>query len=245
MPFGYPSMLQLDGRRAVVIGEGAVRERKPEGLLAGGAAEVLVVATTPAAHLDELEALDRVRVERRPWRPEDLDGAAICVAWSSRPEVRDAIARAARERGVWVNVMDDVANCDFAAPAVVRRGELILAIGTGGASPALARRLREELGDRYGEHWSEIVSVLREVRESTLPLLPDLAERSRRWRAALDLDEAEKLVVAGRSAELRERLRARLVEDDGPGGARRADGARRGDGRQPLSRTAHTEGRES
>ena len=157
MPFGYPVMLQLDGRRAVVIGEGAVRERKPEGLLAGGAAEVLVVATTPAAHLDELEALDRVRVERRPWRPEDLDGAAICVAWSARPEVRDAIASAARERGVWVNVMDDVPNCDFAAPAVVRRGELILAIGTGGASPALARRLREELGERFGEHWAEIV----------------------------------------------------------------------------------------
>jgi siroheme synthase-like protein len=206
---------------------------------------VLVVATTPAAHLDELEALDRVRVERRPWRPEDLDGAAICVAWSSRPEVRDAIARAARERGVWVNVMDDVANCDFAAPAVVRRGELILAIGTGGASPALARRLREELDERFGEHWAEIVSVLREVRESTLPLLPDLAERSRRWRAALDLDEAEKLVVAGRSAELRERLRARLVGDDGPGGARRTDAAPRADGRQPLGRTAPAEGRGS
>jgi siroheme synthase-like protein len=226
MPFGYPVMLQLDGRRAVVIGEGAVRERKPEGLLAGGAGEVLVVATTPAAHLDELEALDRVRVERRPWRPEDLDGAAICVAWSARPEVRDAIARAARERGVWVNVMDDVPNCDFAAPAVVRRGELILAIGTGGASPALARRLREELGERFGEHWAEIVSILREVRGSTLPLLPDLAERSRRWRAALDLDEAEKLVLAGRSEELRERLRARLVEDGGvPAGGRPADDA--------------------
>ena len=215
MPFGYPVMLQLDGRRALVIGEGAVRERKPEGLLAGGAAEVLVVATTPAASLDELEALDRVRVERRPWRPEDLDGAAICVAWSSRAEVRAEIARAARERGVLVNVMDDVANCDVAAPAVVRRGELILAIGTGGASPALARRLREELGERYGEEWGEIVSILREVRESTLPLLPDLAERGRRWRAALDLDEAEKLVSAGRSAELRARLRSRLVGGGG------------------------------
>jgi precorrin-2 dehydrogenase/sirohydrochlorin ferrochelatase len=245
MPFGYPVMLQLDGRRAVVIGEGAVRERKPEGLLAGGAAEVLVVATTPAAHLNELEALDRVRVERRLWRPEDLDGAAICVAWSSRSEVRAAIARAARDRGVWVNVMDDVANCDFAAPAVVRRGELILAIGTGGASPALARRLREELGEQFGEHWAEIVSVLREVRESTLPLLPDLAERSRRWRAALDLDEAEKLVLAGRSAELRERLRARLVGDEGPSGARRADGAETPHGRRPLRRTTDTGGGES
>ena len=211
MPFAYPVMLQLDGARAVVIGEGAVREGKPEGLLAGGAAEVLVVATTPAARLDELETIENVQVERRAWRPEDLDGAAICVAWSGRPDVRDAIAHEARQRGVLVNVMDDVPNCDFAAPAVVRRGELLLAIGTGGASPALAKRLREDLSERYGGHWAEIVEVLRDVRESTLPLLPDLAERSRRWRLALDLDEAEKLVRSGRSAELRDRLRERLV----------------------------------
>jgi siroheme synthase-like protein len=213
MPFGYPVMLQLDGERAVVIGEGAVREGKPEGLLAGGAGEVLVVAITPATRLDELEATDGVRVERRAWRPTDLEGAAICVAWSSRPEVRAAIAQEARDRGVLVNVMDDVPNCDFAAPAVVRRGELLLAIGTGGASPALAKRLREDLGERFGEHWAEIVGILREIREATLPLLPDVAERSRRWGSALDVEEAEKLVLAGRDEELRERLRARLVGD--------------------------------
>ena len=211
MPFAYPVMLQLDGARAVVIGEGAVRGGKPEGLLAGGATDVLVVATTPAARLDELEATAGVRVARRAWRPEDLEGATICVAWSARAEVRAAIARAARDRGVLVNVMDDVPNCDFAAPAVVRRGELLVAIGTGGASPTLAGRLREELAERYGDHWTEILEILREIRESTLPLLPDLTERSRRWRIALDVEEAEKLVREGLGDELRERLRTRLV----------------------------------
>ena len=177
-------MLELDGARAVVIGEGAVREGKVEGLLAGGAAEVLVVATTPARRgWTSWTRSTGVHVERRAWRPDDLDGAAICVAWSApaRGARRDRARRRAT-RGVLVNVMDDVPNCDFAAPAVVRRGELLLAIGTGGASPALAKRLREELAERYGEHWAEVVAVLREVRESTLPLLPDLAERSRRWR---------------------------------------------------------------
>jgi precorrin-2 dehydrogenase/sirohydrochlorin ferrochelatase len=211
MAFGYPVMLQLDGAQGLVIGEGAVRERKPEGLLAGGAAGVLVVSMTPAARLDELERTHQVRVERRTWRPDDLDGVAICVAWSARAEVRDEIAREARARGVLVNVMDDIPNCDFAAPAVVRRGELLLAIGTGGASPTLAKRLRDDLAERYGEHWGEVVAVLREVRESTLPLLPDLTERARRWRLALDLEEAEKLILAGHAAELRERLRTRLV----------------------------------
>jgi siroheme synthase-like protein len=188
MAFGYPVMLDLGGRRAVVIGEGAVREGKVEGLLAAGAAEVLVVASTPGPRLDELEGRDRVRVERRAWRPEDLEGAAICVAWSSKPEVRDAIAHEARERGVLVNVMDDVANCDWAAPAVVRRGDLLFAIGTGGRSPALAKRLRKELAERYGDEWEEVLAVLGEVREETLPLLPDLTERARRWQLALDLD---------------------------------------------------------
>jgi siroheme synthase-like protein len=211
MPFGYPVMLELRGRRALVIGEGAVREGKVEGVLAAGVDHVLVVATTPGPRLDELETVDRVRVERRAWRPEDLDGAAICVAWSSRPEVRDAIAREARVRGVLVNVMDDVANCDWAAPAVVRRGDLVLAIGTGGRSPALAKRLREDLAERYNDDWTELAAILGRVREETLPLLPDVAERSRRWRLALDLDEAEKLVAAGRGDELRERLSARLI----------------------------------
>jgi siroheme synthase-like protein len=211
MPFGYPVMLELRGRRALVIGEGAVREGKVEGLLAAGVGDVLVVATSPGIRLDDLETVQRVRVERRAWRPEDLDGAAICIAWSSRPDVRDAIAREARVRGVLVNVMDDVANCDWAAPAVVRRGDLVLAIGTGGRSPALAKRLREDLAERYNDDWTELAAILGRVREETLPLLPDVAERSRRWQLALDLDEAEKLVAAGRGDELRERLSARLM----------------------------------
>jgi siroheme synthase-like protein len=145
------------------------------------------------------------------WRPEDLDGAFLCVASSDDPAERDAIAVAAREGGVLVNVMDDVPNCDFAAPAVVRRGDLVVAIGTGGRSPALARKLREELQARYGEEWAEVLTVVGEVRTETLGALTDLGTRARRWRRALDLDEAAALVRAGRSDELRRRLLERLL----------------------------------
>jgi precorrin-2 dehydrogenase / sirohydrochlorin ferrochelatase len=209
--FGYPVFLELTGRRCVVIGENAVRERKAEGLLAAGATSVVVLAERPVARLDELEALDGVEVARRPWSPADLDGAFLIVGSSEDAGERDAIAREARARGALVNVMDDVPNCDWAAPAIVRRGDLALAISTGGASPALARRVREDLAERYGEHWAELVDVLREVRAETLSHLPDLAERARRWRLALDLDEAEKLILAGRRGELADRLRARLI----------------------------------
>ena len=209
--FGYPVLLELAGRRCVVIGETAVRERRVEGLLAAGATAVVVLAEAPAARLDELEAFDGVTVARRTWSPADLEGAFLVVASSDDPAERDAIARASRTGGALVNVMDDVPNCDWAAPAIVRRGDLVLAISTGGASPALARRLREELSERYGAHWAELVDVLREVRGETLPQLPHLAERARRWQLALDVDEAEKLVLAGQGRELAERLRARLL----------------------------------
>jgi precorrin-2 dehydrogenase / sirohydrochlorin ferrochelatase len=213
MAFAYPVMLELAGRRCVVIGDGAVREHKVEGLVASGADDVLVVATGPAAHLDDLEGLDGVGVERRPWSADDLNGAFVVVASSRDAGERDAIAREARCRRVLVNVMDDIPNCDWSAPSVVRRGELVLAIATGGASPALAKKLREHLSESYGEEWSEVLAVLRAVRAETMPSLPDLSMRARRWHDALDLDEAAALVREGRSDELAVRLRARLLHE--------------------------------
>jgi siroheme synthase-like protein len=219
LPFGYPAFLEVSGRRSVVVGAAAVAEGKVEGLLDAGADDVLVLAEGPATRLARLERHAHVRVERRGWRPEDFRGASVVVASRSDPEANAALAREARSHGALVNVMDDVSNCDFAAPAVVRRGDLLLAIGTGGASPALARRLREELSIRFGEHWKEVVEVLRQVREDTLPLLPDYGERARRWREALDLGEAEDLALQGRTAELRVRLIRRLVGQDREGAA--------------------------
>jgi len=114
-----------------------------------------------------------------------------------------------------VNVVDDVPNCDFAAPAVVRRGDLVVAVGTGGRAPALASRLRAELGERFGPEWAELVELVGDVRAATLGDLPDLEERARRWRAALDLAELERLVRAGRGDLAADRLRTRLLERSG------------------------------
>ncbi len=210
-PFGYPVFLELAGRCCVVVGEDAVRERKVEGLLAAGADDVLVLAEGPPERLVKLDTGVGVRVERRACSGEDLDVAFLLVASSRDADERTALAREARARGVLVNVMDDVPNCDWAAPAIVRRGELVVAVGTGGASPALARRIREDLETRYGPEWAEVMGVLRRVREETLPLLPSFAERARRWRGALDPDEAAALAREGRTDELEARLRSRLL----------------------------------
>ena len=213
MPFGYPVMLELSGRRCVVIGADAVREGKVEAMIGAGADDVLVVSPVPAARLDELERVDGVVVKRRAWRADDLNGAFLVVAASREAGERDAIAREARCRRALVNVMDDIPNCDWSAPSVVRRGELVLAIATGGASPALAKKLRAELSASFGEEWSEVLAVLRTVRAETTPSLPDFATRARRWADALDLGEAAALIRDGRADELAARLRDRLHQE--------------------------------
>jgi precorrin-2 dehydrogenase / sirohydrochlorin ferrochelatase len=197
MPFAYPVFLELEGKRVVVIGSTAVGEGKAEQLRAAGALVDVF--------------------EEGAWTRADLTGALLCVASSDDPAERNRIATAARALGVLVNVMDDIPNCDFAAPAVVRRGDLVLAISTGGRSPALARRLREELEERYGEGWAEVLDVLREVRDRTALALPDLCQRASRWHAALDLDEAEALVRRGEADELRRRLIERLLAREAAG----------------------------
>jgi siroheme synthase-like protein len=213
MTFGYPVMLEVGGRRCVVIGDLAVREGKVEGLLAAGADDVLVLADGVDERFDGLPA---VRVERRAWRPDDLEGAFLVVASSGDAATRAAIAEEGRARGALVNVMDDVPNCDWAAPAIVRRGDLVLAVGTGGVSPAVARLVRERLEAAFGPEWAEVLLVVGEVRDETIAALPAFAERARRWRAALDLDEAAELARRGRGDELRSRLRERLLGDRVP-----------------------------
>jgi siroheme synthase-like protein len=214
MPFGFPVLLELGDKRCVVVGALPVREGKVEALLAGGATDVLVVASSPPDQLDELELLDGVTVARRSWTRADLAGAFLVIAHDTDRAERARLGSAARAAGALVNIVDDIPQCDWAMPALVRRGELLLAIGTGGASPALARKLRERFEGEYGPEWAEIVRVLREVREETMPLLPDFSERSARWRAALDVDEAVALVRAGSVDELRGRLVTRLLEED-------------------------------
>jgi precorrin-2 dehydrogenase/sirohydrochlorin ferrochelatase len=213
MPFAYPVMLEVAGKRCVVIGDDAVREGKVDGLLAAGATDVLVVAGGPAGRLDELEHVEGVTVERRTWKCQDLNGAFLVLGTSRDAGERAAIAREARCRNAIVNVIDDIPNCDFAAPSVIRRGELLLAIGTGGASPALSKRIRLELEQRYGPEWAEVVQILRKVREETTPSLPSFRERAERWSAALDPDEAATLVREGRGDELRSLLVERLLGD--------------------------------
>lgn len=196
----YPVLLDLAGRPVVVVGGGRVAERKVLGLLEAGA-PVRLVSPEATDRLRAVAAAGRLAWERRPFRPGDLEGAALAFAATDRREVNAAVRAEAHAAGVPCNVADDPDACDFQVPSVVRRGELLIAISTGGASPLVARRLRETLEARFGPEWAPYLDLLAALRQAVLAL-GDGAERNRDLFGDLtDLDLLS-LVREGRWAEV-------------------------------------------
>jgi siroheme synthase-like protein len=202
----YPVAVELSGRRCLVVGGGAVALRKACGLLEA-AADVIVVA--PQA----VEMPDGVTVHLRVFEDRDLDGTAFVVAATDDPELNARVARLARARGVWVNVAGDPSAGDAVLPAVARRGDLQIAVSTGGASPALARRLRERLEDEFGAEYGDLVALLARLRKDWEPRaiaagVPPAA-RHAAWYSVLDLPLVS-LLAEGRASEAEEQARATL-----------------------------------
>ncbi len=173
-PF-YIACLRLSGRRALVVGGGDVAMEKVEGLLACDA-DVTIVA--PEAHPDlaELAAEGSIRWERRAYAPADLEGCLIAIAATDDTEVNIAVSADAEARAMLVNVVDVPPLCNFILPAIVRTGPLAVAISTAGASPALAKRMKREIGDMFGEPYAQLAVLLNDARgwaKSTLPTYQD------------------------------------------------------------------------
>jgi precorrin-2 dehydrogenase/sirohydrochlorin ferrochelatase len=157
----YPIFLDLSGRRCVVVGGGEVANRKARKLLQ---ARARVVVISPKIQ-PELESI-AVEVHRRPYKEGDLEGAYLAFAATDSREANAAVAREARERGVPVNVADKPFEGDFALPSTLRRGRLQIAVSTGGASPTLARRIKNELEEAFGPEWAGIVEELHAARRN-------------------------------------------------------------------------------
>ncbi len=151
----YPIFLDLSGRRCVVVGGGVVAGRKARKLLQARA-RVVVISPEMGAELESVA----VEVHRRSYAEGDLEGAYLAFAATDSREVNAAVAREAKERGIPVNVADRPSDGDFALPSTLRRGSLQVAVSTGGASPTLARRIRDELEEVFGPEWAGIVEEL-------------------------------------------------------------------------------------
>src|SRR5262245_52223395 len=159
----YPVFLELEDRRCLVVGGGTVAERTVEGLLAAGA-QVTVVSATVTPQLNALLVTGRIPPEARAYQPGDLGGFDLGFAATDDGAVNGTLAREGRSRGIWVNAADDLTNSDFILPGIVRRGSLTVAVGSGGASPALVRAVREDLERYLGPEYAELAELVADVR---------------------------------------------------------------------------------
>ena len=176
-PF-YIACLRLKNRRCVVVGGGEVGLEKVEGLLACDAS-VTVVA--PEAHpaLMELALEGSIVWARREYEAADLEGCLIAIAATNDTDVNICVFNDAEERAMLVNVVDVPPLCNFILPAIVRTGPLAVAISTAGASPALAKRMKREIGEQFGEPYAVLAVLLNDARgwaKSTLPTYQDRKE---------------------------------------------------------------------
>lgn len=172
-----PIFIDVSGRTCVVIGGGVIAERKVRSLIEAGAA-VVVISPEVTAGLTAMVDAETISHLQRAYRHGDLVGAFLAFAAIGDRATAQAAAAEARERGVPINVADVPELCAFMAPAVVHRGGLRIAISTGGASPALARKIREELEERFGPEYESTVDFLAAARRWLRSHQPDGGTRA-------------------------------------------------------------------
>ncbi len=206
-PF-YIACLRLNNRRALVIGGGDIGLEKVEGLLACEAGVTLVA---PDAHpaLRDLAHEGSIRWERREYRSDDLDGCLIAIAATNDTDVNIRVFEDAEARSMLVNVVDVPPLCNFILPAIVRTGPLAVAISTAGASPALAKRMKREIAQLFGEPYALLAVLLNDARGWAKATLPTYQDRKDFFESIVNGEpDPVELLRDGRVDEVRELIGA-------------------------------------
>ncbi len=171
----YPVFLNLNGKKAVVVGGGKVAQRKVISLLDAGA-DVTVISPSLTSELRKALVGGKIRHIPRFYRKNDLKGAFLVIAATDSAETNRKVSKGAP---ALVNVVDVPAECNFITPSVVRRGQLLIAISTGGASPAFSRALRKDLQMRYGPEFSGYLKFVKQIRAKAMATIPQGHGRER------------------------------------------------------------------
>ncbi|MFT4033981.1 MAG: bifunctional precorrin-2 dehydrogenase/sirohydrochlorin ferrochelatase [Patulibacter sp.] len=201
-PF-YVACLRLTDRRCLVVGGGEVALEKVDGLLACDA-QVTVVAPQLCGELAQLVAEGSIDYLPQRYAPAQLDGAFLVIAATDDTDVNIAVYDDAERRAMLVNVVDVPPLCNFILPAILRTGPIAIAISTAGASPALAKRMKREIGEQFGAEYARLAILLNEARGWAKAMLPTYQHRKAFFEAIVDGDpDPVALLRSGREAEVR------------------------------------------
>ena len=174
----YPLFADLRGCRCLVIGGGMVAQRKVTALLGYGA-QVTVISPTVTARLAAYARRGKIRHVARRFQPSDVEAAWLVYAATDDQAINERVFRTARRLRIFTNVVDQPALCSFIAPAVFRRGPMTVAVSTGGASPSLAKKVRDDLKLMVGADYVPMLRLLAGLREAAKRALPSYADRKR------------------------------------------------------------------
>lgn len=203
-PVLFPLFLKLDGRLCVVVGGNRETEGKIAGLLASGA-RVRLVSPTVTDGIREYVDAGQIAWTARRFESGDLDGVTLVIALDEDDAVNEQVYREATDRGVLCNVVDQPERCHFYYPAVVRRGQLQIAISTGGLSPALASEIRRDLDEQFEAAYAEWIEALGRARERVLRKLPRSGRRTKLLQR-MATKRAFRNFAASRANETQEQL---------------------------------------
>jgi precorrin-2 dehydrogenase / sirohydrochlorin ferrochelatase len=188
----YPIYMQLNEQPCVVIGGGKIAEGKVDGLLAANA-KVKIISPELTPHLHDLVKQNHIEYTARHYQMGDLTGAFMVICATDQTEINHQVWQEASANGQLVNVVDDTPRCNFIAPAILRKGDLNIAISTGGKAPALAVRLKERLQKEIGPQYERFLELSGKLREPLARHIPDFETRKKLWYELVDSDILELL----------------------------------------------------
>jgi precorrin-2 dehydrogenase/sirohydrochlorin ferrochelatase len=200
----YPVLLDLTAKKVLVVGGGQVAQRKVETLFEYEA-KISLIARTLTDKLNDMVECGRVVFLGKEFLPAHLDGAFLVIAATNDKGLNHRVSEEASRRGMLVNAVDQPADCNFIVPSIIRRGDLLVAISTSGKSPAMAKRIREQLECQFGQEYEITLKIMGRVREAVLASGLPQSENSRIFHAIVGSDMVS-AVKAGDWARVREVL---------------------------------------
>ena len=206
----YPINLNLENKQCLVIGAGVVAERKIKRLLEYGV-NVTVVSPNFSRGINMLAKKNRIRLIQRRVNLKDIRGKFLVISAAGERRVNSLVSKYCKESNILVNVVDSPSECNFILPSVVKRGNLTISISTEGISPALAKKIRQDLGEKFGTEYEKLLKIMKKIRPEALKKIKDDKKRKVFFEKAVKANVLN-LLKENKQKEAKKRIE-RLLEN--------------------------------